>query len=62
VFILCVVLSCVQVAALRQADPPSKESYRLCKQDYETEEEVRAQQRALQPMMNEMNTSNEDNN
>jgi hypothetical protein len=24
-------LSCVQVAALRRADPPSKESYRLCK-------------------------------
>jgi hypothetical protein len=32
---LCVysvfVLSCVQVAALRQADPRSKEYYRLCK-------------------------------
>jgi hypothetical protein len=25
------VLSCVQVAALRRADPPSKESYRLSK-------------------------------
>jgi hypothetical protein len=25
------VLSCVEVAALRQADPPSKKSYRLCK-------------------------------
>ena len=24
------VLSCVQVAALRRADPSSKESYRLC--------------------------------
>jgi hypothetical protein len=24
------VLFCVQVAALRRADPPSKESYRLC--------------------------------
>jgi hypothetical protein len=36
-------LSCVQVAALRQADPPSKESYRLWKQDYETEEEATAQ-------------------
>jgi hypothetical protein len=27
VFVLC----CVQVTALRRADPPSKESYRLCK-------------------------------
>jgi hypothetical protein len=32
------VLSCVQVAALRQADHSSKESYRLCKKDYESEE------------------------
>jgi hypothetical protein len=32
------VLFCVYVAALRQADSPSKESYRLCKKDYETEE------------------------
>jgi hypothetical protein len=37
------VFSCVQVAALRRADHSSKESYRLCKTDYETEEEVRAQ-------------------
>jgi hypothetical protein len=29
-------LFCVQVAALRRGDPPSKESYRLCI-DYETE-------------------------
>jgi hypothetical protein len=35
------VLSFVKVAALRRAHPPSKESYRLCKKDYETEEEVR---------------------
>jgi hypothetical protein len=26
----CVRLFCVQVEALRRADPPSKESYRLC--------------------------------
>jgi hypothetical protein len=29
--LLVFVLSCVQVAALRQADPPFKKSYRLCK-------------------------------
>jgi hypothetical protein len=34
------VLSCVQVAASRRADHSSKESYRLCKNDYETEEEA----------------------
>jgi hypothetical protein len=47
------VLSCVQVAALRRADPPSKESYCLCKNDYETKEEARAQQKATEPLMNE---------
>jgi hypothetical protein len=45
------VLFCVWVAALRRADPPSKESYRLCKNDYETEEEARAQRRAVEPLM-----------
>jgi hypothetical protein len=47
------VLSCVQVAALQRADPPSKESYRLCKKDYESEEEARVQQRAVETLMNE---------
>jgi hypothetical protein len=39
------VLSCVQVAALRRADPPSK--------DYETEKAATIQQRAVEPLMNE---------
>jgi hypothetical protein len=47
------VLSCVQIAALRLADYSSKESYHLCKKDYETEEEARAQQMAVEPFMNE---------
>jgi hypothetical protein len=41
------VLSCV---ALRRAHYSSKESYRLRKKDYETEEEARAQQRAVEPL------------
>jgi hypothetical protein len=35
------------------ADLPSKESYRLLKKYYETEEEARTQQRAVEPLMNE---------
>jgi hypothetical protein len=50
---LCVfsvfMLFCVHVAALRRADHSSKESYRLCKKDYDTEEEARAQRRAEEP-------------
>jgi hypothetical protein len=30
---------------LRRSDPPSKESYRLCKNDYETEKEARVEQK-----------------
>jgi hypothetical protein len=43
------VLSCVQVVALQWADPPSEESYRLCKKDQETERAAKAQQRAVEP-------------
>jgi hypothetical protein len=47
------VLSCALVAALRRAYPPSKVSYRVHKKDYEIEEEARAQQRAVEPLLNE---------
>jgi hypothetical protein len=46
------VLSCVWVAALLRA-AHSSESYRLCKKDYRTEEVTTAQQKALEPWMNE---------
>jgi hypothetical protein len=42
------VLSFVYVAALRRADHSSNESYRLCKKGCETEEETRAQKRAVE--------------
>jgi hypothetical protein len=47
------VLSCVLVAASRRADPPSKESYRVCKKDYVSEEEARKAVEALNEWMNE---------
>jgi hypothetical protein len=43
----------VFVLSLRRTDPPFKESYRLCKKDYETEEEARVQQMAVERLMNE---------
>jgi hypothetical protein len=46
-------LSCVKIAALQWADHSSKESYRLCRKDYETEIEAGAQQRVAEPLMNE---------
>jgi hypothetical protein len=42
------VLSCVQIAALRRADPPSKESTN-CVKDQETEKAAKARQRAVGP-------------
>jgi hypothetical protein len=38
---------------LRRANHSPKESYHLCKKDYGTEEEARAQQRAVEPLMND---------
>jgi hypothetical protein len=55
--IYCVfVLSCVLVAALRRADRLSKDFYRLCKKKKkknETEEEAGAQERIVEPFINE---------
>jgi hypothetical protein len=55
---LCVRLFCVCVvlcvgSGLATGWSPSKESFRLCKNDYETEEEARAQKRSVEPLMNE---------
>jgi hypothetical protein len=40
---------------LRRSHPSSKESFRLCEKDYETEEQARAQQGPVEPLMNEIN-------
>jgi hypothetical protein len=45
------VLSCVRVAALRRAHLQSKESYRLCQKDQETEKAAKVQQRAVEPLV-----------
>jgi hypothetical protein len=45
------VLSCVQVAALRWADPPSKESYRLYKEDHGTEKAAKVLQGVVESWM-----------
>jgi hypothetical protein len=45
------VLFCVWVVALRRDDHSSKDSYYLCKTDYETEEVATAQHRAVEPLM-----------
>jgi hypothetical protein len=53
------VLSCIQVATLRLTDHSSKESYSLCKEDYGTEEDARAQQRAVGTVMKECKCTDE---
>jgi hypothetical protein len=47
------VLFCVQVAALRRADPPCKEFYWLWKRLRIWRETTKVQKRAVQPQMNE---------
>jgi hypothetical protein len=42
-----------EIIPLWRVDHSSKESYRLCKKGYDTEEEIRGQQRAVEPLMNE---------
>jgi hypothetical protein len=37
-----------------RSDSPSEEPYRLYKKDYETEEEARAQQRAVDQLVGEL--------
>jgi hypothetical protein len=45
----------LQVAALRRANHSSKESYRLCKKDFETEGEARAKQKSYRVIAEWMN-------
>jgi hypothetical protein len=50
---VCVYSVFVLPCVLRRADSTSKESYRLCKKDDESEEEARVQRRSVQTLMNE---------
>jgi hypothetical protein len=49
----CAFILCLCCPVYRYGLKTSKESYRLCKNDYEAEGEARAQQRALEPLMDE---------
>jgi hypothetical protein len=44
-------LSCMQVAALRQADPSSKESYRSCKKIKKLKKRPRPNKGAVEPQV-----------
>jgi hypothetical protein len=57
-FILSMYGPVLKAAAMRRADHSSKESQRPCNKDYETEEEATAQQRTVEPLMNEWNYIN----
>jgi hypothetical protein len=50
VCVYCVsMLFCVKVAALRQVDPPSEESYRLCKTIKKLKRGLRSNNGAVEP-------------
>jgi hypothetical protein len=51
-FILCLCCPVCRVAALRRADPPSNESYRLCKSSRNCKA-AKVQQRAVERLVNE---------
>jgi hypothetical protein len=51
--LLCVCVALCVVAAFRRSDHSSMESFRLRTKDNETDE-ARAQERAVEPLMNEL--------